>query len=144
VINIYKKEMTEQKPPDDPKYYADMILYYKKGHPACDSLKNEVLPYNEVILQDVSEIPPDQRPSWLVGVPTVVVLPSYDILTGTDAVQFVRNWQHSKPQATEPMNATVRTAPIGHDSRYSDTPTEKSADVNQTLENLIRMRGKQL
>ena len=136
---------------DEPTDYAALVLYYAEhSRPAC-ALREKLLPFNEVILQDVADVPPAQRPTWLTGVPTVVELPAYKIHTGTAAVRFVGAWVASQvsPQVNAAASATARVpaapldafdrVPLAADDRYQDSkpPPER------TLEEVMRSRQQQ-
>ena len=136
---------------DEPMDYAAFVLYYaENSRPAC-ALREKLLPFNEVILQDVADVPPAQRPVWLTGVPTVVELPAYKIHTGTAAMRFVEFWVASQvsPQVNATASATTRVqaapieafdaAPLAADDRYRDS----KAPPERTLEEVMRSRQQQ-
>ena len=70
----------------NPMDFASMILYVKKGVPACDRLLQLASRVNDVIIQEVDNIQ-GPRPAWLRGVPTLVELPSFKLKTGTEALK---------------------------------------------------------
>jgi hypothetical protein len=72
----------------NPLDYLAMILYVKDGVPACDRLKAQASARMDVLVQNVDLIQ-GEKPSWLTGVPTVVLLPSRTIVTGTGAIKEV-------------------------------------------------------
>ena len=89
---------------DNPLDYLSMIVYIKDGVQICEQIKNLVAPRLDILVQNVDMIK-EQRPTWLTGVPTVVMLPSRQILTGTKAVQVVSEACQETMQGADGLQA---------------------------------------
>lgn len=74
---------------ENPLDYVQLILYVRKGVPACEQLLAQVCDRMDVLIQDVDNIQGD-RPPWLRGVPTVVQMPERRVLTGSRAIECVQ------------------------------------------------------
>ena len=74
----------------DPLAYARYVRYLRRGHPPCEEILKRVASRQDVVVQDVSQMEPAARPRWLVGVPSLVELPSYALLTGTNALNAIK------------------------------------------------------
>ena len=148
----------------NPLDYLSFILYVKKDVSSCDRLRALVSAHNEVLVQDVDNI--QTRPAWLKGVPTVVKLPSREILTGTRAMDeilaFSQGLQGVNAMAST-RDSTKAAAPLQgnapgsvsfnelfslaetelsetlQDARYQDGTREKKHET--TLEEVMRRRG---
>jgi len=140
--------------------YAKFVLYYRKGIPACEKLLSLAVRSQEVLIQDVDNIV-GQRPTWLCGVPTLVALPSYQLHTGTEAIQVLMRFLNSGIQGmamgmvgagvgvgssgaslSEDFDDMGRSGaapvlPRSADSRYDEAP--KEAPV-ASLEEMMRKR----
>jgi hypothetical protein len=142
---------------DNPLDYLRMIAYVKRGVPACDSLAQIVASSLDVLVQDVDDIQ-GPRPQWLRGVPTVVLLPERNVLTGSAALRAAEELCASSLQAAQacsssagcslqsstpaaPRFADLFTCDVlpSADGRYQDGPREKKNDVS--LEEAMRLRG---
>lgn len=73
---------------ENPLDYLTMIIYVKRGVRTCDDLSLRAAKRLDIMVQDVDNIE-GQKPAWLRGVPTVVLLPGREILTGTKAIEAV-------------------------------------------------------
>lgn len=91
---------TSKEVSDNPLDYLSMILYVKDGVRACDQLKPLVAPRMDILVQDVDMIK-EQKPPWLAGVPTAVMMPSRQILTGTRAVNAVNDLCQNSMQGVD-------------------------------------------
>jgi hypothetical protein len=136
---------------DDPRDYASLVLYHAAHSGPSLRLRELLLPYADVIFQDAASIPPERRPSWLVGVPTAVELPSYRVHTGTAAVRYVEDWVERQVRCLEsaavasarlpaaPLESAFGELPVVDEDRYRDTKAEEAAG-GRTLEELMRLR----
>lgn len=66
--------------------YAKYVLYVRKGIPSCDSLVRLSSKCLDIIVQDVDKIN-GPKPAWLKGIPSLVELPDFKLLTGTAALK---------------------------------------------------------
>lgn len=73
---------------DDPLDFVRLVLYIRKGVPACEQLLAHVSDRMDVLIQDVDSIE-GEKPPWLRGVPTVVKMPERQVLAGSRAMQCV-------------------------------------------------------
>jgi hypothetical protein len=123
---------------DDPLDYATFIVYLKrKGN---DELRRLCADHSELVLQCVEDIEhAGTKPSWLRGVPTVVRLPSYEILTGTQALDAIRKWASSRPKAMGMAQpSSVGASLMGPESLAADG--EDPVSGFSSLEELLRRR----
>ena len=74
---------------DDPLDFVRLVLYVRRGVPACEHLLAHVSDRMDVLIQDVDSIQGD-KPPWLRGVPTVVKMPERQVLTGSRAIECVQ------------------------------------------------------
>ena len=74
---------------ENPLDYASLVLYVKKGVPACNKLLDLAKKQDAIFIQDVDAIQ-GVRPSWLKGVPTIVDLSNYMVYTGTRSLSFLQ------------------------------------------------------
>lgn len=139
--------------------YAKFVLYYRKGVPACEKLLGLAVRSHEVLIQDVDQIA-GPRPPWLRGVPTLVSLPSYELHTGTEAMQLLGQFLNSGIQGLasgmvgsgvgvgsagaslsddfEDLGRGVAPVlPRATDSRYDEAPKEAPL---ASLEEMMRRR----
>jgi hypothetical protein len=145
----------------NPLDYLSFILYVKKNVSSCDRLRQLVQQHNEVLIQDVDNI--QTRPAWLKGVPTVVKLPSREVLTGTRAMDELVAFSQGLQGVSALDSAKAAAAPLQggaaasvsfdelfslaetelteslQDARYQDGSREKKHDT--TLEEVMRRRG---
>jgi hypothetical protein len=134
--------------------YAQFIIYYKKANSACDKILEAVVDYHgEVILQNVDEMTRDKRPSWLLGIPTVVKLPEYNIFRGTEALNLVEEWCSRQLSGTKNVisgvsgdNSNIPTSdlsnwelPLFKTSKYEEQPP---CEDSNPLEELMRRRSR--
>jgi hypothetical protein len=73
---------------DDPLDFVQLVLYVRRGVPACEQLLAHVSDRLDVLIQDVDIIEGD-KPPWLRGIPTVVKMPERQVLTGSRAIECV-------------------------------------------------------
>ena len=78
---------------EDPLDFVRLVLYVRRGVPACEQLLAHVSDRMDVLIQDVDSIE-GQKPHWLRGVPTVVKMPERQVLTGSHALQCVYAQDH--------------------------------------------------
>ena len=149
---------------ENPLDYLCMIVYVKRGLPLCERLVQQAAKRMDILIQDVANIK-GQRPPWLKGVPTVVMLPSREIMTGSRALHEVNEACQQMMQGADafapgsgPSAAPLReeavadnfsslftcadeasSTPPTSDLRYEDQPTEKTHDIS--LEDIMRRRG---
>lgn len=149
----------------DPFDYAKYIVYVKRGVPCCETLREKCLAQHDVLLQDVSQLQ-TSKPQWLVGVPTVVELPSYKVYAGSDAIDLITRHCDtaivgvsaafgSQQTAGTGIGATLGTmdstdynmpvaaeldsVPLARDPRYEESAPET---LNKySLEEMMRKRG---
>jgi len=144
----------------DPTDYATFVVYLKRGSAPCERLRQLCLPHQDVLLQDVAQLK-GKPPSWLVGVPTVVELPDYQVYTGTAALRRVEERLRSRVEGVGAATAATAAAapldepraaapssfgsalgfeepPLLPDPRYDDAPPEKVGHA--ALEALMRRR----
>jgi hypothetical protein len=138
--------------------YAKYVLYVRRGIPACDRLLGLAAQCLDVIVQDVDKIV-GARPAWLRGVPSLVQLPGFKLITGTEALKtmeaHVRLGVQGMPTglfggsagaslAEEPGQG--ERAPLGlglalgGDERYEDAPKERGPG-GASLEEMMRRRA---
>ena len=153
----------------DPMDFVSLILYVRRGVPACEELVQLAALHLDVLIQDVDALQ-CAKPAWLRGVPTAVILPSYSVLTGTQAMAAVREkcangiqalagndavqaaaisgGDVPKPAGFAPLflceddpapDAVLALPPAGADARYQDRPREKQNATS--LEEMMRLRG---
>lgn len=142
--------------------YAKYVLYIRKGIPSCDSLVRLSSKCLDVIIQDVDKIN-GPKPAWLKGIPSLVELPDFKLLTGTAALKAME--AHVK-LGVQGMPAGLvggaRTCSAGAsltedddlsgggggmgfglnispDERYEDGPKEKNSG-GASLEDMMRLR----
>lgn len=83
-----KSQEASREVSSNPLDYLSMIVYIKDGVTPCDHIKTQASSRMDILVQDVDLIK-NEKPSWLTGVPTVVLLPSRTIITGTKAMHAV-------------------------------------------------------
>lgn len=119
---------TNKEVSDNPLDYLSMIIYIKDGIHACEQLKTLVAPRMDILVQNVDHIK-EQKPPWLTGVPTVVKLPSRQILTGTRAVNAVNELCQNSMQGVDGLQVVH-----GGTAHASLSPTEdRSPPMFNTL-----------
>lgn len=139
--------------------YAKYVLYVRKGIPSCDRLLGLAAECLDVIVQDVDKIV-GPKPAWLRGVPSLVQLPGFRLITGTEALKtmeaHVRSGIQGMPTGlfggsagaalSEEQgggNGFVGRLGIGlvnGDERYEDAPKERSGG-GASLEEMMRRRA---
>lgn len=126
----------------DPLDYAAYIVYVKrKGGAINEQLRCLCADYPELVLQHVEDISPQDRPSWLRGVPTVVQLPSYAISVGTPALDQVKTWASKRPKAVGQKAAPGTGVPL-EGSFSAPLAAEGDAEIkSSSLEDLLRRRS---
>ena len=67
-----------------------MVLYVKPGDPVSMQAQQMVGDFQEILVQDVTQI--NQRPQWLSGVPTVVKVSDNTVYTGIHAFQILSSY----------------------------------------------------
>ena len=100
---------------DNPLDYLSMIVYIKRGVRSCDELSLRAAKRLDIMVQDVDNIE-GQKPGWLRGVPTVVVLPGREVLTGTKAIEAVLSLCEESVQGVDGYASCVSAtsgAPLG-------------------------------
>jgi len=146
--------------------YAKFVLYVRRGVTACDVLVRMASRCNDVIVQDVDKIS-GPRPEWLRGVPSLVLLPGFDLLTGTRAMQAMEAHLRTGVQgfpagllggqvgcAGAPLEedemggggpaagAAMRFGlAVSPDERYEDAPRERTMAGVASLEDMMRQRA---
>ena len=108
---------------DNPLDYLSMIVYIKRGVRSCDELSLRAAKRLDIMVQDVDNIE-GQKPGWLRGVPTVVVLPGREVLTGTKAIEAVLSLCEDAVQGVDGYACCVSStagAPLG--GVESDAPS---------------------
>ena len=138
--------------------YAKYVLYVRKGIPSCDHLVRLSSKCLDVIIQDVDKIT-GPKPPWLKGVPSLVQLPGFKLLTGTEALKamdaHVRQGIQGMPGGFMGQHGSSAGAPlvedegvsgrmgfdlnISNDDRYEDAPRERNAG-GASLEEMMRLR----
>ena len=88
---------------DNPLDYLSMIIYVKESVHVCEQIKYLVSNRMDILLQNVETI--EQKPDWLTGVPTVVFLPSRQVLTGTRALNAVKDYCETSMQGIDGMQS---------------------------------------
>lgn len=133
---------------DNPLDYLSMIIYVKEAVHVCEQIKSLVANRMDILIQNVETI--ERKPDWLTGVPTVVFLPSRQVLTGTRALNAVKDYCESSMQGIDGMQSVrggtthctlgpqINAAP-GFDSLFSchddseNISSRPSADSNLFL-----------
>lgn len=72
----------------DPLDFVRLVLYVRKGVPACETLLSHVSDRMDILIQDVDKIQ-GPRPDWLRGIPTVVTMPERSVHIGSKAIDCV-------------------------------------------------------
>lgn len=126
---------------DDPLDFASFIVYLKrKGN---DELRALCADHSELVLQCVEDIESTagaSKPPWLRGVPTVVRLPGYEIITGTQALEAIRKWAATRPKAVGmPQAASVGVSLLGLGSLTAEEGSSSSTGFS-SLEEVLRRR----
>ena len=69
------------------------LLYVVPGHPKCQAPVQiaQQFPPNQILIQDIREIPKQSRPSWLRGVPTFVSTERHACFQGSDAIEVMKD-----------------------------------------------------
>lgn len=139
--------------------YAKYVLYYRRNVAACEKLLSLAVRSQEVLIQDVDQIV-GPRPPWLRGVPTLVALPSYQLHTGTEAIQTLSRFLNGGIQGValgtvgsavgvgsagaslsddfdDVGGGTAPALPRATDSRYEEAPKEAPL---ASLEEMMRRR----
>jgi hypothetical protein len=140
--------------------YAKYVLYVRKGIPSCDHLVRLASQCLDIIVQDVDRIN-GPKPPWLRGVPSLVQLPGFKLLTGTEALKameaHVRQGIQAMPggfigsrggaaagtSLVEEEGVSGRMGfdlNISNDDRYEDAPRERNAG-GSSLEDMMRLRA---
>jgi len=142
--------------------YAKYVLYVRKGIPSCDHLVRLSSKCLDVIVQDVDLIS-GPKPPWLRGVPSLVQLPGFKLITGTEALKameahvrlgvqgvpggFIGTRGGSAGASLSEEDGDVVTGSrmgfdlsISGDDRYEDTPKERNAG-GASLEDMMRHRA---
>lgn len=144
---------------ENPLDFLSMIIYVRRGIKSCEELTLRTSQRMDVLVQDVDSIQ-GTKPAWLKGVPTVILLPNRDVLTGSRAIDYVCKMCDNELQGVggtkeagvplqdqEKLNAGFsslfvcedeKSLPV-NDERYRDQPREKKNDVS--LEEVMRIRG---
>ena len=126
----------------DPSDYASFIIYIKNGNPACERIKDMCSSHSDFIIQDVDMIRTN-KPPWLTGVPTVVRLPSYDVVTGSAAIETVKIFLETRINGiTSEFSSTVPSASLSVDDLQiqSDPRYEDREKESLCLEDMMRRR----
>lgn len=140
---------------EDPRDYASLVLYYATSSDPALRVREMLLPFGgDVIFQDASDIPPERRPPWLRGVPTLVELPSYRVHAGSAALQHAERWLATQVRSLEcaagscsaatrlsaaPLELAFGEVPVEDEGRYRDGKSEEHTS-GRTLEDLMRSR----
>jgi len=136
--------------------YAKYVLYVRKGIPSCDRLLGLAAECLDVIVQDVDKIA-GPRPAWLRGVPSLVQLPGFRLVTGTEALKtmeaHVRSGIQGMPTGLFGGSAGAALSEeqgggsfvgrlgiglVNGDERYEDAPKERGGT---SLEEMMRRRA---
>lgn len=136
---------------DDPLDFAEFIVYMRKKRKPNETQEQQAFreacqDHPEIVIKYVEEIAHRDYPPWLTGVPTVVSLPSFDVSTGTKAMQKILKWSAKRPMGTQAMShsGSVLSAPL---QMVGDLipPEERDDDSSQlssctSIEELLRRR----
>jgi len=91
--------------PTESIHYKRYKLYIKQDNMACiQALKYVVQIENDVHVSDVSAIPKYKRPSWLIGVPTLIDIQNKKKFTGTDAINVLKHVVTCEPLPYSSVN----------------------------------------
>ena len=138
--------------------YAKYVLYVRKGIPSCDHLVRLSSKCLDVIVQDVDKIT-GPKPPWLKGVPSLVQLPNFKLLTGTEALNAMEAHTRlgvqgmptgflggARAGASLTEDDVLSGGALGfglsisNDDRYEDTPRERNSG-GASLEDMMRVRA---
>jgi hypothetical protein len=139
--------------------YAKFVLYVRPGLPSCEPALRKAAQCQDIIVQDVDKIK-GPRPAWLRGVPTLVAVPSFALLTGLPAIraldEHVNGGVQGLTMGLVPGGTSVgaplsedevggaatqfRIPTIHSEERYEDAPKDKNHG-GTTLEEMLRRRA---
>lgn len=91
--------------PTEAIHYKRWLLYVLEGNAACvAALKLVVQIESDCAVSNVANIPKSQRPSWLVGVPTLLDLRNKKKYEGSAVLQLLEDTVVSEPLPVNAMN----------------------------------------
>jgi len=83
---------------NDPLQFKTHVLYVIPNNRVCIEAAAIAEKLNTIYIQNALELPSHERPTWLVGVPTIVDLKQNNVVSGTDALELLKNKLTSIPQ----------------------------------------------
>jgi hypothetical protein len=119
--------------------YKSMVLYYSHVSAPSMELREMLSYYPEVHLQDVRTLP--DKPKWLTGVPTLVLLPTLEMFKGSRAVDKAGEWVKTRVRPVQHVvECTMKTWDVSG-SWGALQPETTDYPHTRTLEDILRIRS---
>jgi hypothetical protein len=119
--------------------YKAMVLYYSSVSAPSMELRDMLIHYPEVHLQDVRAL--TDKPKWLTGVPTLVLLPSLEVFKGSRAVVEAEEWVKTRVRPVQHVvDCTMKTWDVSGNWGALQPETKDDPQI-RTLEDILRIRS---